>query len=328
MRIPEACAEVSSLEDVSRWVQHGLSVALTQFEQDVDHLGMLRSFADVIPKLSMSTAFSGVACPDVAFTIIRQVLEMYVDAEVQAPRCLFAVERDKEAQYELQMLPAKPEHLFTDMTDCINSAHDFTDASFDMILSTLKAPGAISESMHCILHGQCCRADKAHIHVAGPPCVDWSPQGVHKRTDGPTTSAPLAWACQRLLLQEDFILHENVQNFPVAILEHIFADIYIIESVVFCCSELGLAAERVRRYTWMRHKQSAVANPRAIVSTSFSAAMALQRRRNQEMTWQHYFELASDEELSEELAWAWGRKSSTKDRAERSARRDSEFEEE
>ena len=83
-------------------------------------MGMLRSFADVIPKLSISSAFNGVSCPDVAFTFIRQVLEMYVDAEVQAPRCLFAVEKDKEAQYELQLLPAKPEHLFTDMTDCIN----------------------------------------------------------------------------------------------------------------------------------------------------------------------------------------------------------------
>ena len=38
MSLPDACVEVSSLEDVSRWVQHGLWVAMTQFEHDVDHL--------------------------------------------------------------------------------------------------------------------------------------------------------------------------------------------------------------------------------------------------------------------------------------------------
>ena len=328
MNIPDACVEVSSLEDVSRWVQHGLWVALTQFEQDADHLGMLASFADVIPKLIMSTAFSGVSCPDVAFTSIRQTLEIYVDAEVKAPRSLFAVERNREAQFELQMLPNKPEHIFVDMTDCITGDHDFTDASFEMILSTLKAPGAITQSMPCVVHGQRCRADKAHIHVAGPPCVDWSAQGLHKRTNGPTTSAFVAWACQRMLLQEDFILHENVQNFPVAILEHVFGDIYIIESVVFCCSQLGLAAERVRRYTWMRHKRSVVASPSATISTTFPDAISRQRRRNQGLTWRQYFELASDEELAEELAWASGRTKSQADRAERSAKRDSEFEEE
>ena len=95
MNIPDACVEVSSLEDVSRWVQHGLWVALTQFEQDADHLGMLASFANVIPKLTMSTAFSGVSCPDVAFTIIRQTLEIYVDAEVKAPTFLIRCRKEQ-----------------------------------------------------------------------------------------------------------------------------------------------------------------------------------------------------------------------------------------
>ena len=82
---------------------------------------------------------------------------------------------------------------------------------------------------------------KAFLHCAGTPCVAFSAQGKREAASGATLLAFMSWAGQRLMLQEQCILHENVQQFGVNILEDIFSEFYLIESVVVCCSDLGSA---------------------------------------------------------------------------------------
>ena len=59
---------------------------------------------------------------------------------------------------------------------------------------------------------------KACVHAAGTPCTDFSSQGKSEKTTGHTMLYFIVWAAQRLLLQEDGVLHENVPEFVVGIL--------------------------------------------------------------------------------------------------------------
>ena len=53
----------------------------------------------------------------------------------------------------------------------------------------------------------------------------------------------------RLLLLEEFVVHENVETFDVQILLDFFAAAYCIHTAVFCCSALGWPVRRNRRIT-------------------------------------------------------------------------------
>ena len=216
-----------------------------------------------------------------------------------------------DSQVELQMLPHPPEHIFTDMTDCLADSikgillKEAARMTFEDLMKIIKSKRAITTSMYCGVHQRKYQCRRAMLHAAGTPCVAWSSQGQRVGTSGPTMLAFAAWVGQRLLLQEDAILHDNVPEFNVEVLKKIFEDMYIIESIVVCCSALGQPAERRRRLTWLRHKKSVVMTPSKIKEswTDFHHHF----ERNCLITWESYFELASEAELESELQWAMER---------------------
>ena len=60
------------------------------------------------------------------------------------------------------------------------------------------------------------------LHVAGPPCIDFSPMGARRREDGPSMMCLYIWA--RVLIESRplVVIIENVPRFPVALLEMLF----------------------------------------------------------------------------------------------------------
>ena len=113
----------------------------------------------------------------------------------------------------------------------------------------------------------------------------------------------LAWIAQRALLQEEAIVHENVPNFMVALLQQTLGKYYVISSIVMDSAEFGIPNDRRRRITFLRHKRTLVAN------TCTLGDFVAMCRRGCEATWEMFL-IASQAELEEELAWARNRPSS------------------
>ena len=86
-----------------------------------------------------------------------------------------------------------------------------------------------------------CPITQASIHTAGTECVAWSPQGAKGGTAGKRALPWYTWCAQRRLIQEDYILHENVPEFPLSLLQAELSKFYAISmdnSVIIDSSEL------------------------------------------------------------------------------------------
>ncbi len=95
-----------------------------------------------------------------------------------------------------------------------------------------------------------CTAVRAVLHVAGPPCVDWSPQWAKRlRELGPNFLATIAWLAQRLVILEPVVVHENVIGFDVGILIAALDGHYAVFTASMCFSALGWPVKRLRRIT-------------------------------------------------------------------------------
>ena len=261
--LPERCPVVKSIEDCGRWAQHNIRVL-------IDTLGgtpsELREVADAFRKVTISTAFNDTEAPEVSLGAIGTTLAHYasnigVHIETPIPECLFAVEINEEAQRELLLLPKPPLHLSADMTSCMHETvrnvvvPQISRMSWDDLVKIFTNDKAVLSTMPCICHpGQHCEFGRAMIHIAGPPCVDWSPQGHQKGWDGNTVAPFLAWIAQRLKVQEDGILHENVPNFKPEALAALLGEHYICSSVILCPTMFGVPSVRRRRYTWLRYQ--------------------------------------------------------------------------
>ena len=115
--------------------------------------------------------------------------------------------------------------------------------------------GFCKSTAWCVVHKRACTFRKADVHVAGSPCVDFSRIGKREGVHGTNVLCYLCWVMQRLLLEEPCILHENVPEFSVTLLEHFFSSKYAIQTVVVNAKALGQACDRDRRLTWMLHKE-------------------------------------------------------------------------
>ena len=105
----------------------------------------------------------------------------------------------------------------------------------------------------CIHHGGPCRPMRARLHVAGTECIHFSRQSpTRPGTRGSRMVYFFVWIAQRRQMREEFIIHENVEDFPPSLLEDLLGDLYELSGTsVFCCSTQGVAYERKRRWTFL-----------------------------------------------------------------------------
>ena len=130
--------------------------------------------------------------------------------------------------------------------------------SQDDLVNMVKSGNLVRELGHCIIHGcsktkkACCRAVRATMHFAGPPCVDWSTQNTRSaeiREFGTHFLVTLCWCAQRLLVLEPIVLHENILNFKLAVLVSCLSTAYAIFPGEIDLAELGWPVHRRRRLT-------------------------------------------------------------------------------
>eukprot|EP00959_Pyramimonas_sp_CCMP1952_P288809 6040087-Pyramimonas_sp.AAC.1 len=152
------------------------------------------------------------------------------------------------------------------------------------------------------------------FEVAGTPCPMWSRQRRRSSSmlDFKTRQDFLVfvcWAAQRLLLQEDLVVHENVKDFPIWLLETIFASVYVVSTAILDVANMGFPVNRERRVTIMIHKRL-IADylPRTISQWTW-AEFAQWVARECGIDFRAFL-LASSDELESELAWASSRRSS------------------
>ena len=128
------------------------------------------------------------------------------------------------------------------------------------LVRIFKQPNVTVDEAQCSVHNKACKCATAMVHVAGTPCPAWSMQTrstkeVARRKD---LFHFLAWAAQRRRLQELFIVHENVQHFPIEILETFLSEMYCIHTLMIEAADFAAGSCRLRRWTLMVHKKAVV----------------------------------------------------------------------
>ena len=86
------------------------------------------------------------------------------------------------------------------------------------------------------------------VHIAGPPCTDFSMMGSRKCTAGSTMILFLAWVRMLLVVLPPVVVFENVKLFPMDLLHTLLGVAYRIDEVITDPCKLGWPIRRVRRY--------------------------------------------------------------------------------
>ena len=158
----------------------------------------------------------------------------------------------------------------------------------------------------CLIFFCANKAEDADVHVAGTPCTDFSVRGLQQGLQGKTTPALFAWIGQRLIIQEKYVLQENVMGFVTDLFQELLGHLYYIQQAVIDPAELGWPIVRKRKFTLLIHKLKAgpIAQPlhaysRLFLSAGYEATAA-------HPSWE-IFLVSGPRELRGELLWAAGR---------------------
>ena len=305
---PQAIHRVLCIEDANRWAEHNLFIALRKLREQ-DPSANIDDIAHAASLVTTSSAFSGTGGPENTMHALRKALEHFSGKVRHAPENVFAIEHNIECQRELLMLPERPRCIYSDIVSCLNLSvaaalrENAARMNFEDLERVFQSPQIIKPDMPCVVHGKRCFCRKADLHVAGTPCVSWSLLGKRDGASGDTALAWFTWVAQRRAIQEKWILHENVEGFPVRLLCKALGDLYVVgneTSALLCTTDLGQPYDRVRRCTWCIHKRTIVVDPsRHHLWPSF----AQECRRACEIHWSSYFR-ASTQELQRERVWA------------------------
>ena len=162
-------------------------------------------------------------------------------------------------------------------------------------------------------------ATPADLHIAGTPCTDYSPRGAMRGLDGPTTGFLFCWLAMRILLDDTYVLQENVVSFITSILSEVLGRKYHVDHIVIDAKCLGWPISRRRKYTILRHKLKcgAMSQPLNDFARIFlQDPNDVQNPQGEDLDdevspWWSIFFFAGPKELREELMWAASRPQST-----------------
>ena len=172
--------------------------------------------------------------------------------------------------------------------------------TLDALHQVIMSPKASKATAYCLIHGRACEHPRACVHFAGTPCVNFSSMGDGSKCDGRTSQHFAAWASLRLRLREPIIIHENVPEFPLAVLTKFFGHLYNIQSVELHPDDYGWASRRPRAWRVLTLKQCSIQRPVSVIENAF--------RRPCAMTYLDYL-VEDDEHLQQERQWAASRPS-------------------
>ena len=178
---PVICAVVHGLDDLSRWTDHCLAVALDILDTRSSSLS-LQDIAAASSELSMRYCFSGIGCPE--------------HARHMSP-----------CATELLVHPTPPECLFSDIAESIDPRvrqlllSNAANMGFDALAQICTHKKIVVDPLWCKIHRRFCHMKRARIHIAGTECVAWSRQGKQAGAIGQKALFFFALIGQRRLLQ-------------------------------------------------------------------------------------------------------------------------------
>lgn len=274
----------------------------------------LEQLSKKMQQTTFSTSFSGIDTPNVAAQMMSLGTQQLLGGELSNtvfPKNIWACEIYSPSQQELLSSPNGPTCLFANIEtfwkDAIGCKTKSLHASHqvDTVLVPLVMTGeAVKSHSYCLRHGRQCKCQCADIHIAGTPCVAYSPRGNFFGLDDITVLVYLCWIAMRRHIQEPWVVQENVQNFPSDHLKQCLDDIYEITSCIINPLLLGWPVSRVRKYHVLRHREK---------TTGFACHLPLfhqlfVRDPMSELTafnpsWS-VFMVAESDDLHDELRWA------------------------
>jgi site-specific DNA-cytosine methylase len=300
---------VTSLADAFRWVEHNLAVLCR-----IQGSACLDRIASSLNRTTISTAFSGTGGAENACDAIQKGLLHFMPTDDINLTSLWACDFLRESQLELQMLPHSPECVFADMTDFVEPGlradlkTQVPRMRYDDLLALFgnadKARRMVVDRAFCVKHQKICLSGRASLHIAGTPCIAWSSFGSRCGASGMTALCFFTWVAQRLVMEEDAILHENVPEFEPALLERVFGSRYVVSSCLLNSSEFGQLSERPRRFTWLINKKVVMSGIRMPQELAWDTAYTTLFRRSLRVTCAQLLTLGSDEEIEGEWRWA------------------------
>lgn len=186
--------------------------------------------ANFLEGASYRTCFSGIDAPGVAINMVEMEIERRLGRRMQRLTHSSAVEVYGPSQAELvnDLNPSKPAHLFKDMTDFlvpelkaeikkikgVGGAIKFQD-----LLPAIKSGRAVRRRAFCLVHKAECRVERCRMCWSGTPCVAWSSMGSNKGENDDSIICFMAWAGLQLEVEDDYVIHENVDRFDPKTLE-------------------------------------------------------------------------------------------------------------
>ena len=294
---------------------------------------------------SMSTAFSGVGCPEVSMQCLRYQLQQSLETDdgdtpfIKPVEVLSMVEWDATNQKELLLFdqlgeeatqqtssPKCSGHIDPDSGPCLfGDIGDFWRPELRSVIRQLsKRPGmaletlapivvqgrAITPDAFCLRHQKRCRHRTARRHIAGIPCVGYSRKGCGLLCEDPSIVFIMCWVALRLLCQEPCILVENVKAFPLDLMKRFFQSLYYFDTLLLDAVQFGAPVARERRFIILRHRTK--------VLEELSPVSAFNKRfmRACNFAWSEYWFMHKykdgvvEDEASKNLAWAQSRPTS------------------
>jgi site-specific DNA-cytosine methylase len=211
---------------------------------------LIRSFATS----TISMAFGGIDAPGTALNMLSAELEAAVGTVARPPRTLFNIEVDQPCRNLL--LGSECECLFGDLKDFFKPQlrmhlDELAAADCKLSLEDLRMiannRSAVSLTSWCYRHNKVCALRRSTVHVAGPNCQPFSPQGKGEGTDN--TEAMIvfaAWSAICLKLKFPLIIMENSSLYPADVMHTIFGHDYDCQHVVVDGAEQGWPCRRRR----------------------------------------------------------------------------------
>ena len=271
--------------------------------------------------LRISSSFSGLGTDIVAAECITRAAENLPG--IRSPIKVehqWAIEVSHACQEEL-LLQDQDMCVFGDMTQFLPQAtqkklKEKRSVTPPSEIEELIMSSAPRSSAFCIRHGHVCSMARAHVTIAGSPCVDHSAYGKGLRDSGDHIHLFWIWALMRRHMQEVIWIHENVCQFGVDSLIRLLGDLYIIIRTTHDPVENGWPTTRKRQYVFGVLKVWAFAAlrqqgmPQTVASAceafDFERALRVLFARRCQTDLSAYM-IATAEERKHMLEWAAGR---------------------
>ena len=293
---------------------------------------------------TVSSAFSGIGAPEQALHGIQRYLAHHVPDIDTTVQQVAACDWNSYSRDELRHTASPPQHLYCDITEFVNadirSAVHATAAAgkwtVDTLWATLSRPGATTLRAYCAQCDAMCTHPRAHVHVAGTPCIDHSTQpGAKRRGVLGASCVPLfTWIAMRHALQEPVCIHENVPGFDAGLLPrflHIshpcplpsmsmsrplsptvcyvlrLLPFYFVMTVILDLVNHGFPVRRRLRLTLCVHRSVIASGLTPMVR--WSSAWVSQFKRQCLLSFHAFLDSDSDDESREHKRWARSRES-------------------